>query len=64
MIVACQDIALFGSLGVSVGPRCYGCPLELVPSYLDVALHLLLPCFPIMDYFAFTDALRWSTSGL
>jgi len=46
MIVTCQDIALFGSLGVSVGPRFYGCPLDLVPSYLDVALHLLLPFFP------------------
>lgn len=46
MIVACQDIALFGSLGVSVGSCFYGCPLDLVPSYLDVALHFLLPFFP------------------
>jgi len=64
MIVACQDITLFGSLGVSVGPRFYGCTLDLVPSNLDVAFHLLLPFFPLMDYFAFTDALRWSTSRL
>ena len=64
MIFACQDIALFVSLGVSVGPRCYSCPLDPVPSYLDFALHLLLPFFPLMDYFGFTDALRWSASAL
>jgi len=64
MIVACQDIALFGSLVVGVGPHFFGCPLDLVPSYLDVALHLLLPFFPLMAYFAITDALRWSTSRL